>query len=64
MCVSKPSLVDDPDLDEVDKAAYWLKYLLREYHDCRDGKVPVRNPQHLFGTLEEIHRLLVEYRSK
>ena len=45
MCVDKPSLVYDPDLDEVDKAEMWLGVLLRDY---QDGNVTVKNQQHLF----------------
>lgn len=61
MCVDKPSLVYDPDLDEVDKAEMWLGVLLRDY---QDGNVPVKNHQHLFGSLREIHELLLKYRTK
>ena len=64
MCVDIPSSFFDPDLDEVGKAEMWLGKLLRDYHDCRDGKAPVRNPQNLFGSLEKIRNLLIEYRSK
>ena len=64
MCVNKPSYVYHDDIDEVTKAEMWLGYLLGEYNDCHDGKVPVNNPQHLFGSLKEIHKLLLEYIQK
>ena len=61
MCDDRPSIVYDPALDEVDKAEMWLGLLLRDY---QDGKVPVKNQRHLFGSWREIHKLLLKYRSK
>lgn len=62
MGVDIPSSYYDPDLDEVAKAEMWLEKLLRDYGQCRDGKVSVRNPQNLFGSLDRIYRLLSKYR--
>ena len=61
MCVDKPSLVFDPDLDEVDKAERWLGDLLDNHRENQDGKVLIRNPKHLFGSLNEINKLLLDY---